>query len=200
MSSVEQLNLEAGTLERDAYLYRLRGNHIIVWADELRDINEFKSVIRKTPASSTLRIESGIVRVDPCGFYLPHYFAPLVEAGFSFNELVTVMMSRIVSFEHEYGKVELSSDELEDLKSIVYFYNRAKSYKLNIQDKKFLIHLESSAEVLYYLLAKTITLTAIYNGWCSLDFTNGGNTRKDYCTIFSDEQIKLLEKVNRSII
>ena len=186
-------------ISKDAYLYRLRGNRILNWIDDLQYVNRYKRILKECTLSSTLEFESGIVRIDPIGTYIGHKFVPHVKSGFSFYELSVIMRYEIIKFEDEYGEILLSENEIEELKQIIYMYNRMKHDKLDMSDRKKLIHLEQSSIVLYYLLASSVILKSEMNGWCSLTFTVQGEVKKEYCTIFNEEQIKLLERVSMAI-
>lgn len=184
---------------KDAYLYKLRKNNILNWISDLEEINTYKSVLTECTPNSTLSIESGIVKISPSNRYISHKYVPHVKHGFNFQELSIIMKYKIIEFEDKYGEVNLSDNELYELKQIVYEYNRILCSDLNMEDKKKLIHLEQSAEVLHYLLTPSVVLNNLVNGWCNLTFTNGDMRKKDYCTIFTYEQINILEKVNKSI-
>lgn len=188
--------------ERDAWLHRLRGNRVLGWVEEFEDVSRYSEILDTCPINSTLEIESGIVKINPmngsASRYIGHRFVPHVKAGFSFQEVATVLKAKIVEFEHEYGKVEMTSEDIYNLKQLVYQFNQAVS-AVDFSDRKRLIHLEHSAEVLYYLLTPRVVFSAGRNGWCSLVFLVSGDKGKDYCTIFSEEQIKLLERVSASI-
>jgi ferritin len=68
-----------------------------------------------------------------------------------------------------------------------------------MKDKKKLMRLKQSSEVLSHLLTPSVILRSEVNNWCSLTFTNSDNKAIDYCTLFAEEQIKVLERVNQSI-
>lgn len=182
-----------------AFLYKLRRNNILTWIERLQDINRYKDILSECVFDSILSVDSGVVRIEPSGHYIGHRFAPYVKHGIKFYELAIIMKYEIVEFEYKYGDIPLYDFELEELKQIVYLYNRKISSDLDINDKKNLIHLEDTAEVLHYLLAPSVILNSKVNGWCTLTFTQEDNKKKDYCTIFTEEQINLLERVNKLI-
>lgn len=184
---------------KDLFVSKLRRNSILTWIEKLEDVNKYKEILRDSSISSTLHIESGIVRVDPSGRYLSHRFVPHVKNGFSFVELSVILRHYVLSFEDEYGVVLLSDNDISSLKNIVYKYNRTVHGKIDMTDKKKLIHIDQSAEVLYYLITSKVIFKAEINGWCTLTFVNNNNSRNEYCTIFTEEEISVLEKVNRSL-
>jgi hypothetical protein len=185
--------------DKDAWLHNLRKNSVLTWVEELENVLKYKDILDTAPLSSSLETESGIVKIVPGNRYIGHTFIPYFKAGFTFLEVSVLLRARIVLFESQYGKIILSDKEIYNLKELVYQFNRQFS-SVDMLDKKKLIHLEHSAEVLYYLMGTTITLDAQTNGCCTLTFTNGGITTKDYCTIFTEDQIRLLTKVNNSIV
>lgn len=185
--------------KKDAYLYRLRGNSILNWVEDLKDINKYKRIIKECTLSSEFEIESGIVKINPNGYYIGHKFVPQIKAGFNFQQISTIMKFKIIEFESLYGKVNISNEEIEDLQKIVYEYNQTLFINLDMSDNKKLIHLKDTAEVLSYVMVPSIILKNEKNGWCTLTFTKNDNNIKDYCTIFTEEQIKILQKVNNSI-
>lgn len=186
-------------IEKDAWLYSLRKNNILIWVAELESVTRFSDILNTCPVNSTLEIESGIVKIEPNGRYIGHQFVPHVNAGFGFSEISILLRSRIIEFEDEYGKINLSEKDLHNLRQLVYQFNRQVP-TVDISDKNKLNQLEQSAEVLYYLLSRRIILDTQGNGCCSLIFTLNNNSRKDYCTIFTEEQIALLKRVNNSIL
>lgn len=199
MNNIELTNEELNKDIKDAYIHRLSGNIILAWVDALSNVNRYKEILKECPISSTLEVESGIVKINTAGRYISHKFAPHVLAGFSFYELSVIMRYEIIAFEDEYGEVLLSDSDIEGLKQIAYIYNRAKIGKLDMSDRKRLIHLDQTSKVLNRLLTPSIILENRGNGWCSLTFTAAGHIQKDYCTILTKEQLDLLERVNRSI-
>lgn len=183
---------------RDSRRFSLRRNDILNWVEKLEKVSQYLDILKSVPMTSTLEIESGIVKIAPNNRYIGHEFVPLVKEGFSFVELSTILRSEVVKFNFDYGQISLDDKDLYALKQVVYQYNRLVT-SAAIYDNKEFSRLHQSSEVLYYLLSKSIILTAQVNGCCSLYFTKGGNSVKEYCTIFSEEQIKLLERVNSVI-
>jgi hypothetical protein len=185
--------------DKDAWSHNVRKNSVLTWVEELENVLKYKDILDTAPLSSYLETESGLVKVVPINRYIGHTFMPYFKAGFTFLEVSVLLRARIVLFESEYGKVVLSEKEIHDLRHLMYQFNR-QFVSANMSDKKKLMHLEQSAEVLYYVLGSTITMDFQINGWCTLTFANNGNSTKDYCTIFTEDQIRLLTKVNNSIV
>lgn len=185
--------------KKDAYLYRLRENNILNWVGNLKDINRYKRIIKECPPSSEFEIERGIVKINPYGYYISHKFVPHIKAGFNFQQISTIMEFKIIEFESLYGKVNIPDKEIEDLEKIVYRYNQTLFRDLDMSDNKKLIHLKDTAEVLSYITLPSIILKNETNGWCTLTFTKDSNKIKDYCTIFTGDEIATLQKVNNSI-
>lgn len=201
MDAISKLKEEAKGLEsneRDLFKYRLRKNSVLTWADEYLDIIQYLDILSDCNVFSTLSVESGIVKVMPEERYLSHKFVPHVNRGLSLSELIIILKYKVNDFIFKYGDIKLNINDIELLKQIIYKYNNTVHNRLDLSDKKLLIHLESSAIVLYYLLTSKVILTNLVNGWCSLEFTVN-NSKKEYCTIFTVDEIVLLEKVNKSI-
>lgn len=177
-------------------LCKLRSNTVLSWIGKLEKINKYKEIMQECTLGSTLEVESGIVKINPSGKYIGHELAPQVKAGFNIHEIVTIMKYKTIKFESVYGEVGLSDEDIEGTKQLIYMYNRKRN---NTMDNKEFIHLEQTSEVLYYLLQPSIKLKKEINGWCSLIFTNENNLKKEYCTIFNEEQIELLERVSASL-
>jgi hypothetical protein len=202
MNPIESLKNESNKeneIYKNSFLYKIRKNNILNWVYDLEEIIKYKDILNTCNFNSTLEIESGIVKINPIGRYLSHKFVDHVKRGFNFYELCIVMKHKIISFESYYGMFNLSEEDIEKVKQIIYKYNRLVFDKLDINDKKKLIHIEQTAEVLHYMLVPSVILENIENGWCSLTFTVDNNKKKDYCTIFSVEELELLEKVNKLI-
>lgn len=184
---------------KDLYLYSLRKNSILTWADKLRDIIRYKEILNEVSFFSTLNLQNGIVKIEPSGRYIGHEYAPLVKSGFTFSEIAILLKSEIVLFENEFGEPTLTLHDIDKLDEVVYKYNRMISSNLDMTDEKKLDHLKQTATVLHFTLAKSITLKAQTSGFCTLTFAHDNNKTSEFCTIFSEEEILLLEKVNNSI-
>lgn len=198
MSKLGEEYIKGSKEDKYAYLYKLRRNNILNWTEDLINISKYKKILKECSLASTLTIESGIVKINPIGCYIGHKFVPHVKVGFNFYEIATILKSKIVEFENEYGELSLNDEDIYKLRQIIYKFNRTKSIKLDMADKKQLTHLEQSAEVLYYLLSGGVIFEKQINGWCTLTFSNT-DTRKDYCTIFDEDEIELLETINKAI-
>lgn len=184
---------------KDAFVHNLRKNDVLNWTSRLGDILEYKNILEECDPLSTLELQNGIVKVMPSGKYIGHKYTPHVKAGFTFSDMSILMRSEILLFEEEYGEVLLTPNDISRLNEIVYRYNRTAFDRLDMSDAKKLIHLKQSAMCLHFLLATTIRVKNQGNGWCTLTFKNSNYSTKDLCTIFTDEEMELLEKVNKSL-
>ncbi|MEO2202178.1 hypothetical protein ABGV42_00285 [Paenibacillus pabuli] len=184
---------------KDAYLYGLRKNSILNWTEELRKIVQYKDILKEVSFFSTLALQNGIVKIEPSGRYIGHKYAPLVKSGFTFTEIAVLLKSEIAFFENEYGEVNLATHEIDKLNEVAYKYNRILTSNLDMNDEVKLNRLSQTASVLFFTLANSVTLKAQSNGSCTLTFANDNNKTNEYNTIFSEEEILLLEKVNDSI-
>lgn len=185
----------------------IRSNSVLSFIKELNDVVSYKIILKEFNEDSVLSVVSGIVKINNGVTYIGYEFVPFIKYGCTFKELCTVLRFKIISFEHSYGDVIitnadstsklLSEEDRLSIEESGYYFN-VLCHKSEYANKE-LIHLEQSSEVLHYLLCGSVLLKNITNGWCSLMFKENMHLVKEYCTIFSYEQIKVLEKLNNMI-
>lgn len=184
-------------INEDSFKYNLRKNNILSWIDKYEKYIKFKEIIQTCGIESNVKIESGILNINFGERFLGYEFVPYIKSNMSFIELLIILKSKVIDFENSYGNIFIDNNKLDMLKKLVYYYNRKISL-IDIEDKKTLIHLDNSSIVLHYALINKVHLIKQVNNWCTLRFSIN-NEKIDYCTIFSEEQIELLEYINKLI-
>jgi len=140
-------------------------------------------------------LESGITVIkNNCStYYLSHEYAPMVKAGITVSDLLTIIKYENVMYESKYGKLILSSKLRYAVTEIMYKLNRMTIGVEELSESQVRLLLETF-EMLFFAPLNRSIVTWRHN---EITLRHSGHGDTTYVTLLScEEMATVVELVN----